>query len=104
MPPAPHTALPLDTWKIATYTGLWNYLDFPAVVIPVDAVTDSDFKDDLSNAKYGPHDAEVYKQYTGPELYKGLPLAVQVVGYRHQDEALVATVGTLDSIINGEQL
>lgn len=24
MPPAPHTAVPLDTWNRATYTGLWN--------------------------------------------------------------------------------
>ncbi|KAL7940296.1 amidase signature domain-containing protein [Trichoderma barbatum] len=104
MPPAPHTALPLDTWTTATYTGLWNYLDYPAVVIPVDLVTDSDSMDDPSNAKYGPHDVELYKLYTGPELYKGLPVAVQVVGYRHQDEALVATAGMLDSMINGDHL
>lgn len=60
MPPAPHTAVPLDTWKTATYTGLWNYLDYPAVVIPVDMVRDSDFADDLGTAKYGAADAEVY--------------------------------------------
>lgn len=64
MPPAPHTALPLDTWTSITYTGLWNYLDYPAVVIPIDVVTDSDSKDDLSNAKNGTHDAEVYKLCT----------------------------------------
>lgn len=127
MPPAPHTAVPLDTWTTITCTGLWNYLDYPAVVIPVDVVTDSDSIDDASNAKYGHHDAELYKlckrmlttNYihwlteanivflpcldTGPEFYKGLPIAVQVVGYRHQDEALAATAGILDSIINGEQ-
>ncbi|KKP03942.1 hypothetical protein THAR02_03924 [Trichoderma harzianum] len=103
MPPAPHTALPLDTWTTVTSTGLWNYLDYPAVVLPVDAVTDSDVIDDASNAKYGHQDAELYKLYTGPEFYKGLPIAVQVVGYRHQDEALAATAGILDSIINGER-
>lgn len=64
MPPAPHTALPLDTWTNATYTGLWNYLDYPAVVIPVDVVTDSDSKDDPSNAKYGPDDDELYRLCT----------------------------------------
>ncbi|KAL7907459.1 amidase signature domain-containing protein [Trichoderma velutinum] len=102
MPPAPHTAVPLDTWTTITCTGLWNYLDYPAVVIPVDVVTDSDYIDDTSNAKYGHRDAELYKLYSGPEHYKGLPVAVQVVGYRHQDEALTATAGILDSIINGE--
>ena len=60
MPPAPHTALPLDQWTTASYTGLWNYLDYPAVVIPVDTVCESDLADDLSNARYGAEDARVY--------------------------------------------
>jgi amidase len=37
---------------------------------------------------------------TGPDLYKGAPVCVQVVGYRHADEALANTVTVLDSIIN----
>ncbi|KAL6874716.1 amidase [Trichoderma novae-zelandiae] len=100
MPAAPHTALPLDSWTNATYTGLWNYLDYPAAVIPVDVVTESDFVDDPNNAKYGPSDAEIYRLYTGPQHYNGLPIAVQVIGYRHQDEELIATTEMLDSIIN----
>ncbi|PTB62106.1 amidase [Trichoderma citrinoviride] len=102
MPAAPHTALPWDTWTNATYTALWNYLDYPAVVIPMDVVTDSDSMDDPNNAKYGPSDMELYRQYTGPEHYKGLPIAVQVIGYRHQDEELIAAAEILDSIINGK--
>ena len=125
MPAAPHTALPWDTWTNATYTALWNYLDYPAVVIPMDVVTDSDSMDDPNNAKYGPSDMELYRQCmynhdgrlststsgtdaflsqidTGPEHYKGLPIAVQVIGYRHQDEELIAAAEILDSIINGK--
>ena len=60
MPPAPHTAVPLDTWSTITYTGLWNYLDYPAVVVPVDQVREEDVADDLSNAKFGAEDARVY--------------------------------------------
>jgi len=60
MPPAPHTAVPLDRWTTATYTGLWNYLDYPAIVIPIDVVNESDLADDESNAKYGPDDSKVY--------------------------------------------
>jgi amidase len=60
MPPAPHTALPLDCWATATYTGMWNYLDYPAIVIPVDQVRDIDSADDLSNAKFGPDDEQLY--------------------------------------------
>ena len=61
MPPAPHTAVPLDCWVKAAYTCLWNYLDYPAVVIPVGQVQDTDLADDLSNAKFGPEDEELYK-------------------------------------------
>jgi len=60
MPPAPHTAVPLDCWTKAAYTSLWNYLDYPAIVIPVDQVQDLDFADDLSNAKFGPDDEQLY--------------------------------------------
>lgn len=62
MPPAAHTAVPLDTWTTATYTSVWNYLDYPAVVIPVDQVRESDAADNLSNAKYGPEDKELYSR------------------------------------------
>ncbi|KAL3421666.1 general amidase [Phlyctema vagabunda] len=100
MPPAPHTAVPLDCWTTATYTSLWNYLDYPAIVIPVDEVRDIDHADDLSNAKFGPDDEQLYSLYTGPEQYKNAPVCIQVVGYRHKDEALLKTVAVLDSIIN----
>ncbi|TVY86826.1 putative amidase, partial [Lachnellula willkommii] len=100
MPPAPHTAVPLDTWSTITYTGLWNYLDYPAIVIPVDQVRDIDSADDLSNAKFGPDDEKLYSLYTGPEQYKGAPVCIQVVGYRHKDEALINAAAVLDSIIN----
>jgi amidase len=60
MPPAASTALPLDTWSSLSYTGIWNYLDFPAIVIPVDRVRQEDFADDSSNAKFGPHDEKAY--------------------------------------------
>lgn len=60
MPPAPHTAVPLDCWTKAAYTCLWNYLDYPAVVIPVDQVQDLDIADNLSNAKFGPDDEQLY--------------------------------------------
>ncbi|KFY85184.1 hypothetical protein V500_08636 [Pseudogymnoascus sp. VKM F-4518 (FW-2643)] len=102
MPPAPHTAVPLDTWTAASYTGLWSYLEYPAVVIPVDKVQDSDVVDDESNAKFGPEDSKLYGLYTGPETYEDAPICIQVVGYRHADEALANTVTVLDSIINGQ--
>jgi amidase len=37
---------------------------------------------------------------TEPEEYKDMPLCVQIVGYRHRDEALMQTAAILDAIIN----
>ena len=61
MPVAPHTAVPWDKWTTASYTALWNYLDYPAIVIPVDKVRETDLADDVLHAKYGPEDANLYK-------------------------------------------
>ncbi|KAK7987206.1 hypothetical protein PG988_002194, partial [Apiospora saccharicola] len=105
MPPAPHTAVPLDKWSTITYTGLWNYLDYPAVVIPVDRVrAGEDASDDVSNAKLGAEDARVYNLYTGPEDYRDAPICVQLVGYRQQDRMLMNNAVMLDGIINNETL
>ncbi|KAJ2996299.1 hypothetical protein NUW58_g1013 [Xylaria curta] len=102
MPPAPHTAVPLDTWSTITYTGLWNYLDYPAVVIPIDRVREEDSADDVSHAKFGEEDTRLYGLYTGPEKYKDAPICVQLVGYRHADEALANSAALLDRIINND--
>ncbi|KAI0534154.1 putative fatty-acid amide hydrolase [Xylaria digitata] len=102
MPPAPHTAVPLDSWSTISYTGLWNYLDYPAVVIPVDHVREEDSADDVRNAKFGEEDAKLYGLYTGPEPYKDAPICVQLVGYRHADESLANVAAVLDRIINGD--
>jgi amidase len=61
MPPAPHTAVPLDSWTSATYTGIWNYLDHPAIVVPVDRVKAADNKDAVAdNALFGAEDQKLY--------------------------------------------
>ncbi|KAH7024862.1 amidase [Microdochium trichocladiopsis] len=101
MPPAPHTAIPHDTWNRPAYTCLWNYMDYPALVVPVDKVREGeDEADDLSHAKYGKHDEDVYKLYTGPKEYRDLPICVQLVGYRQRDDALLKVAGVVDDIVH----
>lgn len=58
MPVASHTAVPKDTWRVINYTGLFNFLDYPACTIPVGHVNEWDVAD--NKAKYGPMDAAVY--------------------------------------------
>lgn len=70
MPPAPHTAVPLDTWDTASYTSIWIYLDYPAVVLPVGSVQESDSADESSNAGYGPEDERVYSHSMLIQFFK----------------------------------
>ena len=58
-PPAAHTAVPHDTWLSVTYTAFFNYLDWPAVVLPTGVVSKDDVKD--NGAKYGAEDEEIYR-------------------------------------------
>ena len=57
-PPAAHTAVPHDTWTSISYTAFFNYLDWPAAVLPVGRVSPDDLKD--SGAKYGVNDEKIY--------------------------------------------
>jgi amidase len=41
---------------------------------------------------------------TGPQLYKDAPVSIQVVGYRHADEALANTATLIDAIINSNEM
>lgn len=61
MPPAPYTAVPLDSWSTASYTATFNLLDYPAFVLPVGKVNHLDVADSGSNAKYGDVDSTLYK-------------------------------------------
>ena len=61
MPNAPTTATVHDTWLSASFTMLWNVLDYPAITIPTGSVTNTDLADDIDNAIYGPLDRENYQ-------------------------------------------
>lgn len=66
LPGAAHPALPHDTWLRTTYTVVWNLLDNPSCIIPVET-------DDIT-PKYG-------------EKY-----SIQVIGQRLQDETLIEAI------------
>ena len=38
---------------------------------------------------------------TGPEDYKDAPTAVQLVGYRYEDEKLMQIAGLVDEMVHG---
>ncbi|THX86001.1 amidase [Aureobasidium pullulans] len=103
LPPAPQTATPFDEWGPISYTMLWNFLDYPATIIPTGRVQESDVVDGEESALYGEADLKNYKlclQDDSPETYRDAPLSIQIVGMRQEDEALVEIAGLVDSILN----
>ncbi|CAG8894329.1 unnamed protein product [Penicillium egyptiacum] len=99
LPPAPHTAIPHDAWQSIVYTGIWNFVDCPAMVLPVGAVDERDVLDDRS--QFGELDEAYYSLYTGPEKYRGMPISVQLVAQRYNDQGLAMMAEHVDRILNG---
>jgi amidase len=61
LPGAPQTATRFDEWGPINYTMLWNFLDYPATIIPTGRVRESDLADGKDSALYGEQDSKHYK-------------------------------------------
>ncbi|KAI0793475.1 general amidase [Abortiporus biennis] len=87
-PVSPYAAVPHGEKRGAVYTIIWNTLDCPALVIPVTTVdADRDVKQPPHEFR-SPDDKAIYDLYE-PSTFDGLPVGVQLVGYRHEEEATI---------------
>ncbi|KAI2628773.1 amidase [Hypoxylon sp. NC1633] len=100
-PVGPHTAVLPGDWTSDIYTVAWNVTDYPAIVVPFTHVdpaldpVDADFK--------AMHEADQKNQdMYNPELFKGAPVALQIVGSRLADKQLLKDAALLDSVLNGK--
>ena len=86
-PVGPGAAPPLGCARYWGYTAQWNLLDYPALVFPVTRV---DPTLDLVDQDYKPiNEKDDYNHQlwrSGPEKYKGVPVSLQLVGRRYEDE------------------
>ncbi|KAI9765220.1 MAG: hypothetical protein M1840_007712 [Geoglossum simile] len=90
-PAAPGVAPLHNTAKYWGYTSQWNLLDYPALVFPVCKV-DADV--DRLEGKYKPMndvDRDHWKMYD-PRKFHGLPISLQLVGRRFEDEKIIAVL------------
>ncbi|KAL9583068.1 MAG: hypothetical protein Q9212_002927 [Teloschistes hypoglaucus] len=98
-PAGPAAAPPLDQSKYWAYTAQWNLLDYPALVFPV---THADPRLDKKEEGYVPmneKDAFNDALYGDPEVYGGLPVGLQLVGRRYEDEKVVEALGLIKEMI-----
>ncbi|KAF2151556.1 amidase [Myriangium duriaei CBS 260.36] len=99
-PPAPTTATKFDDWCSISYTMVWNFLDYPALIIPTGKVNEQDERDDIRTAVHGKLDEHNYNLYTGSKDYHGAPLAVQIVGLHQEDNHLAYLATLIDNTLN----
>ncbi|KAF5007526.1 hypothetical protein FDECE_6149 [Fusarium decemcellulare] len=98
---SPNTALPVDEWRDTTFTSVFNAVDWPAISLPLDMSCDKDL--DVPYTDFQPfsaEDARLQALYE-PERFHGLPLSVQIIGQRFEDEKLLAIAEVLHFIVQG---
>lgn len=93
--PAVHPAVPFDEYTDLTMTGICNVMDWPAIVLPtgdvVDHRLDSPIPRVAESEMFGDDDRRIQALYYGHEAdFDGLPLSIQLIGRRGEDEALLA--------------
>ncbi|KAG5727460.1 Acetamidase [Termitomyces sp. T112] len=97
-PVAPFTAVPHGKNSYLGYTMVWNFLDCPALAIPVSRV------DPAVDVKRPAHkflsdlDKSIYELYE-PEAFKNAPIGFQVVARTHEDEAVIAMAEIIDAAL-----
>jgi len=102
--PNAHPAVPrggmLEGWKSCGYTFLCNLLDYTAGVLPV---THVDSQRDSLNAFKARNavEAGAYRMYDAQKMH-GLPVGVQVIGRRLQEEKVLECLKLIENLLKQE--
>ncbi|KAH9849789.1 general amidase [Lenzites betulinus] len=97
-PVAPYAAVPHGKTRSSIYTVIWNCLDFPSLIIPVTKVDPSVDGVPLREEFWSDEDKIVHELYD-PELHKGLPVGVQVLGPTLQEEVVLGVGEVVDAAL-----
>ncbi|CAL1695906.1 unnamed protein product [Somion occarium] len=97
-PVSPYAAVPHGEKRSAVYTLVWNTLDCPSLVLPVTRADSAIDTQVLPHEFRNLDDQAVYELYD-PECFHGLPVGLQVVGYRGEEEATIAMAELVDAAL-----
>lgn len=101
-PCAPFAAPPHGKNRDATYTTVWNALDYAACVFPVTKV------DPAIDGKKPPHqflsdkDQRNYDMYD-PQAFDNAPVGLQLVGRTQEEEAVIAMTEIVDAALKASK-
>lgn len=101
-PVAPSLAPPHDTTVSWTYTSHWNLLDYPAAVFPVGKCTVHEAEvAPLLGCPRNETEAAVHRQWAeDPGRANGLPVGLQIIGRRHNEEKVLAMLQVVERALN----
>lgn len=87
-----------DTAFTWTYTSLYNFVDYPGVVVPTPIVTEAGEKYDES---YKPlsKECEQVHQLWGETNFEGAPINLQLVARKYHDNELFGALQTLKDVL-----
>ncbi|KAK6746773.1 hypothetical protein RB195_000188 [Necator americanus] len=102
VPPVPHR-FPSRMSAVATYTGLFNLLDFPAGAVPAGNVNAQDDEDLMNEEKYPVGYNIVLKTIRDAASRSvGLPLSVQVVTLPYEEEKCLRLMKKVEKVWSNE--
>ncbi|OBZ80081.1 Acetamidase, partial [Grifola frondosa] len=97
-PVAPYAAVPHGKTRSSIYTIIWNALDYPSLVIPVTTVDPAlDVKS--SRDEFLSSEDEILYDMYDPEVYKGMPVGIQLVGQTLQEEVVLGIGEIVDGAL-----
>lgn len=97
-PVGPGVAPKHNTARYWNYTSQWNLLDYPGLVFPVCKVDKEVDQRSHDGQTLGELDQE-NKDLWDPEEFHGLPVGLQLVGRRFEDEKIVAILEHITDMI-----
>ncbi|KAF7556721.1 hypothetical protein G7Z17_g1210 [Cylindrodendrum hubeiense] len=104
MPPMPHTSVPHGGCRWVGYTKVWNFLDYPALVIPGGSVQKDDLSAPWDFETRGPEDEwnqKLWKENGEHMASLALPVGLQIVGRKLEEEKVLAVGKVLDDLLRG---
>ncbi|KAH6668811.1 general amidase-B [Halenospora varia] len=99
-PGAQHTAVPHDNFGYPPFTVMWNWLDYPACIIPYGKASKELDPEPLVIEQGDGLPAASYD----PALVDGAPCAIQVAAPRFQDEECLYAAKVIDDVLNGTSI
>lgn len=104
LPPMAHTAVPHGSCRYVGYTKVWNVLDYTALVVPAGHVTEADIQVEWAHTLRNDGDtwnAQLWDEHKADMARLRLPVGVQIVGQRLQEEKVLAAGRVIDDLLQG---